>query len=325
MQTAQKNSVFGSQGVGNLAPERAVCIRNISDYSPFGVSLDGRTIEGDRYRYGYQGSERDDEAKGSGNSYTTFYRQLDPRVGRWYGIDPKSTAWESPFVSMGNHPLLMNDKFGDSTDFYDKEGNLLKHIEDGSNAKFKLKGEGNTLHYSFDGFDEKQNGENHINSTVAIQEQQNLNMENPSLQQNADGYNETHCNQSAQCIMRTVSSYTNSNVLIMGNANSMFKQFQEGTNTNYTEVSKSEAIEFAEAGGLAFVLYNNPNGHGHIASFSVGNNINKGEVANIGPKKYTGFVKLNNAIGKRKDKKYYIMPESLNDKQIQEVTVKPNY
>ena len=29
-------------------------------------------------------------------------------------IDPKATPWESPYVSMGNNPILFNDVFGDS-------------------------------------------------------------------------------------------------------------------------------------------------------------------------------------------------------------------
>ena len=34
------------------------------------------------HRYGFQGSEMDDEVKGEGNSYTTEFRQLDPRLRR---------------------------------------------------------------------------------------------------------------------------------------------------------------------------------------------------------------------------------------------------
>ena len=70
------------------------------------------------YRYGYQGSEKDDELKGNGNSYTTEFRQLDPRVGRWFSIDPKMSARESPYVSMGNNPLLNNDFQGDTIRFH---------------------------------------------------------------------------------------------------------------------------------------------------------------------------------------------------------------
>ena len=127
MQTAQKNSVFGCQKVGYGAPERAVCIRNVSDYSPFGVSLDGRTIEGDGYRYGYQGSERDDEAKGRGNSYTTFYRQLDPRVGRWFSVDPLFSKYpaQSPYLSYLNNPVIFSDNNGDSIALC---GNIFERI-----------------------------------------------------------------------------------------------------------------------------------------------------------------------------------------------------
>ena len=65
-----------------------VCLQNSYDYSPFGVSLDGRLMEEKSYRYGYQGSEGDDEVKGNENSYTTEFRQLDPRLGRWTTLDP---------------------------------------------------------------------------------------------------------------------------------------------------------------------------------------------------------------------------------------------
>jgi hypothetical protein len=61
----------------NVVDGFRVPIRNTADYSPFGVQLDGRTIQGDFYRYGYQGSEKDDESKRGGNSYTTYYTQPD--------------------------------------------------------------------------------------------------------------------------------------------------------------------------------------------------------------------------------------------------------
>jgi len=91
-----------------------VALVSVSDYSPFGVQLDGRTFEGAGYRYGYQGSEKDDEIKGEGNSYTTHFRQLDPRVGRWLSIDPKANAQESPYASMGNNPIFYTDSKGDT-------------------------------------------------------------------------------------------------------------------------------------------------------------------------------------------------------------------
>jgi hypothetical protein len=60
---------------------------------------------------------------------------------------------------------------------------------------------------------------------------------------------------------------------------------------------------------LAIVWYPNPNkgGSGHLATFSVGTNVSKGKLANIGPKNYTGFKSLNESISKDKPKVFYIL------------------
>jgi len=92
-----------------------------TDYSPFGVQLSGRNFvkSGSREaRFGFQGQEEDDEVKGDGNSYTTEFRQLDPRLGRWLSLDPlqAQTPWQSPYCSMDNNPICLNDLFGSSTD-----------------------------------------------------------------------------------------------------------------------------------------------------------------------------------------------------------------
>jgi RHS repeat-associated protein len=90
-------------------------IRQATDYSPFGVTLSGRnfTLTGaEKGRFGYQGSEMDNEVKGEGDSYTTEFRQLDPRLGRWFSMDPVTQSWQSPYSSMNNSPVITNDKLG---------------------------------------------------------------------------------------------------------------------------------------------------------------------------------------------------------------------
>jgi len=60
-------------------------IVSYSDYYPFGM-LQPNRYGGENYRYGM---ERDDEVKRKGNSYTTYYRKHDPRLGKWLSVDPK--------------------------------------------------------------------------------------------------------------------------------------------------------------------------------------------------------------------------------------------
>lgn len=56
------------------------------------------------YRYGFQGQETDDEIKGGGNSVNYKYRMHDPRVGRFFAVDPLASEypWNSPYAFSEN-------------------------------------------------------------------------------------------------------------------------------------------------------------------------------------------------------------------------------
>ncbi|MCO6173426.1 hypothetical protein NHF50_00050 [Flavobacterium sp. NRK F10] len=59
------------------------------------------------YRYGFQGQEKDDEVKGEGNSLNYTFRMHDPRVGRFFAVDPlaKSFPWNSPYAFSENRVI----------------------------------------------------------------------------------------------------------------------------------------------------------------------------------------------------------------------------
>ena len=63
------------------------------DYFTGGVLLDGRTIESDFYRYSFQNQERDDEIKGEGNAVNYKYRMHDPRINRFFAVDPLASQY----------------------------------------------------------------------------------------------------------------------------------------------------------------------------------------------------------------------------------------
>jgi len=108
-----------------------VVVAGSSRYALTHIFMDRNTIEevvetytlsAGGYRYGYQGSERDDEAKGKGNSYTTEFRQYDPRLGRWLSVDPVVKHHESPYAAYSNNPILFIDPNGADT--------LLLHLKE---------------------------------------------------------------------------------------------------------------------------------------------------------------------------------------------------
>jgi RHS repeat-associated protein len=59
------------------------------------------------YRYGFQGQEKDDEIKGEGNSLNYKYRMHDPRVGRFFAVDPLTASypWNSPYAFSENRVI----------------------------------------------------------------------------------------------------------------------------------------------------------------------------------------------------------------------------
>ena len=68
-------------------------VESYNDYYPFGMLVPRRNSS-DNYRYGFQGQEKDDEIKGDkGNSLNYTFRMHDPRVGRFFAVDPLASKY----------------------------------------------------------------------------------------------------------------------------------------------------------------------------------------------------------------------------------------
>jgi RHS repeat-associated protein len=80
------------------------------------------------YRYGFQGQEKDNEVKGEGNSMNYSFRMHDPRVGRFFAVDPLTAKypWNSSYAFSENRVLDGIELEGKEFSLtYDKEGNFF--------------------------------------------------------------------------------------------------------------------------------------------------------------------------------------------------------
>ena len=117
----------------NYSP--CVGIRTCSDYSPFGVELDGRTVSGG-YRYGFQNQEKDDEIKGEGNSINYCYRMHDPRLGRFLSVDPLSPKYPyNSTYAFSENRLIDGVELEGLEFYYSASGIFLGKIGDGEEVR----------------------------------------------------------------------------------------------------------------------------------------------------------------------------------------------
>ncbi|MDP2176230.1 MAG: RHS repeat-associated core domain-containing protein [Bacteroidota bacterium] len=74
-------------------------------------------MNGKRYRYGFNGKEKDNETYGEGNAYDFGARIYDSRLGRWLSLDPLMEKYPSfsPYNFAGCSPIT----------FYDADGRII--------------------------------------------------------------------------------------------------------------------------------------------------------------------------------------------------------
>ncbi len=76
--------------------------------------MPNRHESSDKYRYGFQGQEKDDEIKGEGNSINYKFRMHDPRVGRFFAVDPLTKEYPhyTPYSFSGNKVINSVEREG---------------------------------------------------------------------------------------------------------------------------------------------------------------------------------------------------------------------
>ncbi|RZK67387.1 MAG: hypothetical protein EOO85_25600 [Pedobacter sp.] len=89
-------------------------IASATDYYPFGMEMPGRTFSSENSRFGYNGQEKDNEVRGTGNSYAYEYRMYDSRIGRFLSVDPLTQRYPyyTPYQFAGNTPIMAIDLEG---------------------------------------------------------------------------------------------------------------------------------------------------------------------------------------------------------------------
>ena len=140
-----------------------------------------------------------------------------------------------------------------ATDFLDKDGNLLYHIDDGSNAVFKLTGDNRAEEYfAFEGYNETKGGNNEVNFGSAIAGAQEYVLDTFKSTKNANGNWDTYCNQGAMTVARTAIEAADAMGMSLPNAelvNGLAREILSNL-SSLTPVSLESAKEQASSGSL---------------------------------------------------------------------------
>src|SRR5690606_30033954 len=90
-------------------------VANVTDYYPFGLAMEGRTVQDSSYRYGFNGKEEDSNGEWGGqNHYDYGFRIYNPSIAKFLSVDPLSPGypWYTPYQFAGNTPIAAIDLDG---------------------------------------------------------------------------------------------------------------------------------------------------------------------------------------------------------------------
>ena len=182
----------GTNGLAEIVQQKG--------YYSFGMEISQFSAGAGTSKNWYNGKEIQDDYGLYWYDYgARFY---DPMLGRWHTVDPLAEKFRrmSPYNYGANNPIRFIDPDGmEMTDFKDKEGNLITHVQDGSNAVFQLTGNNKTDEYfKFTGEYSNQGGKNEVSVEGAVAGAQDYVINNY-----------TKCNQAVNFVGKTYESAAN--------------------------------------------------------------------------------------------------------------------
>lgn len=132
----EEHNQFTTASLGFGPPNKSYVntpiILSATDYYPFGMPMPNRTysLSSSKYRFGFNGKEKENDLYGEGNAYDYSSRMYDSRIGKWLSVDPLSNKYPSlsPYHFCANNPII----------FKDPDGKEWKYaVEKGENGEIK--------------------------------------------------------------------------------------------------------------------------------------------------------------------------------------------
>src|ERR1041384_2610253 len=115
-------------------------------YYPFGMIEPERSFSPEKYRFGFNGKENDNEVVGCGNLQNYGMREYNSRLGRFISVDPltKKYPWYSPYQFAGNKPIQFIDLDGleeakPEEEIKNDKGSLVGKTTQIDNARYQTK------------------------------------------------------------------------------------------------------------------------------------------------------------------------------------------
>jgi RHS repeat-associated protein len=129
-------------------------VQEVLDYYPFGLEMPGRgMVTGAATPWRFTGYERDPE------SFLDYAqaRYYHPGIGQFWSVDPHYFNYPgiSPYVYVGNNPLKFIDPDGRDIWEINRQGHIIRHIEDDTQDAFYIVNEdgdrieGQSIHFKY--------------------------------------------------------------------------------------------------------------------------------------------------------------------------------